>query len=137
MSNTRELPREMKLDFDSSTFEELKSDLNRYLQETFANMNDKNITEAEITAKITIKLVRTTLPELDKISLDGGNELKEVLLPTIRHKVSSLMKTKFETDGELDLGGEYELVYDKKREKYVMQKLLDRQVTLYDETNNI
>ena len=134
---TNNPPRELRLDFDSPTFESLKNDLNLYLQETFSNMNDKSITEAELTAKITIKLDKTTLPEIDKISENGGDAHKEVLLPTIKHKVTSLMKAKFETDGELGLGGEYELVYDVRRKKYVMQRLLDRQVTLYDEINNV
>ena len=125
----RSLSREMNLSLNGETFSELKEDINNYLQMTLSKMDEKSSTEAEITVKITISLDHTKIPVLDE---EGEDSHRDAKLPSFKHKVSSLMKTKFETSGDLDLAGDYELVFDEKREEYIMRKLVDPQTSLYD-----
>jgi len=123
------MSKEMKLCIDGDTFKDMKTDINNYLQTTFAAMVSKDVTEAEITIKLTIKLEETTLPVLDK-----KDEIshRDVLLPTIKHKLSSIMKTKLETGGELFLDGNYELTNSIGSGEYILRKISDPQQTLYD-----
>ena len=123
------MDKEMNLSLNGETFAELKEDINNYLQITLAKMDEKNSLEAEITVKITISLEQTQLPILNA---DGKDSHRDAKLPTFKHKVSSLMKTKLETSGGMRLGGEYELIYDDERSEYIMRKLVDPQTSLYD-----
>jgi hypothetical protein len=121
--------RELKLNLEGEAFADLRTDINEYLQMTLAKMDEINSSEAEITAKIIISLDRTELPLLTE---DKKEELRDAMMPKFKHKVSALMKTKFERSGELRPEGEYELVFDEKRKEYIMRKILDPQVSLYD-----
>ena len=125
----RQLGREVNLSLNGETFAELKEDINNYLQITLAKMDEKNSLEAEITVKIIISLEQTKLPILDT---NGEDSHRDAKLPTFKHKVSSLMKTKYEKSGDMGLDGEYELVFDEKRNIYIMRKIVDPQQSLYD-----
>lgn len=113
----------MELSLSGDTFAALKEDFDSILAQTLGNMESKGADEAVITLKLGISL--------EKQSFVRNEESKELTKPTFKHDISSVMQVKNKKSGSLS--GDYELVWDEDEKKYVMRKITNGQLTLFDE----
>lgn len=116
------VPNAMELSLKGETFTALKEDFDAVLGRTIKNMESKGADEATITLKLGISLEKTT---------DfSGEEAEEVTKPSFKHDISSVMQVKDKKSGALT--GDYQLVWDEDEGKYVMKRIGDNQMTLFD-----
>lgn len=116
------VPNAMELSLKGETFTALKEDFDAVLGRTIKNMESKGADEATITLKLGISLEKTT---------DfSGEEAEEVTKPSFKHDISSVMQVKDKKSGALT--GDYCLVYDEDEGKFVMKRIGDNQMTLFD-----
>lgn len=94
-----------RLDFDSDTFEQMKTDMNFVLQRLLGNMLEKGTNEGNMTIKIEVTMVKEFIPNYDP---DVEGESREVSKPQFKHKVTSAVKINDEKSGKYDT--EMELV---------------------------
>ena len=113
----------MQLSLDGDTFEALKQDFDSILTRTISNMESKSADEATITLKLNISLEKE-----HTFALDSD---EEIVRPDFKHVISSVMQVKDKKSGSLS--GDYELVWDEEESKYVMKKIKDDQISLFDE----
>jgi len=123
------MSREMALRLESEVFDEVRAGINNYLQITLAKMDDSKSNEAELTVKLNIKFDRMDLPVISKT---GDNDLREAIFPQLSHKITSIIKTKYDTGGKFVADGDYELVKSNDSHEYIMRKIVDPQQSLYD-----
>lgn len=116
------------LNINSEAFEPMKNDFDRVLKKTLSNMYSKQSDVAEITLKLKITLEEETAPEINEGVVTGT---REIIVPTLNHKLSSVMQIKEETSGTFK--GNYELVYDEDAQKFVIRPVEDAQMTFGDE----
>lgn len=116
------VPNAMELSLKGDTFTALKEDFDAILARTLKNMESKGADEATITLKLGISLEKTT---------DfSGEEAEEVTKPSFKHDISSVMQVKDKKTGALT--GDYQLVWDEDEGKFVMKRIGDNQMTLFD-----
>lgn len=116
------VPNAMELSLKGDTFTALKEDFDAVLARTLKNMESKGADEATITLKLGISLEKTT---------DfSGEEAEEVTKPSFKHDISSVMQVKDKKSGALT--GDYQLVWDEDEGKFVMKRIGDNQMTLFD-----
>lgn len=118
--------REMELNINSNTFEDMKNDFNKVLNRTLTDMRCKKSDEATLTVKLNISLSELEVPDLEAASRQA---LRTAVKACFEHKVSSVMQIKTEKTGEL--GGQYELVYYGNTLGFVL-KPIDGQQTLFE-----
>lgn len=112
----------MELSLKGETFNALKEDFDAVLARTIGNMEMKGADEATVTLKLGISLEKTT---------DfSGDEEKEVTKPSFKHDINSVMQVKDKKSGALT--GDYCLVWDEDEKKWVMKRLGDDQMSLFD-----
>ncbi len=116
----------MELSLKGETFTAMKEDFDSVLGRTIKNMESKGADEATITLKLGIALEKTT----DY----SGEEAEEVTKPSFKHDISSVMQVKDKKSGALT--GDYYLVYDEEEGKFVMKRIGDNQMTLFDDVEN-
>ncbi len=114
---------EMKI--ESEAFDALREDLNKVLTRTLANMEKRESEQAVITTKLTITLVKATVPDYNS----AVSNTREICKPKIEHKVGSVMQIKDEESGALK--GEYELVWDPAKGDYVIRQIDNGQIDLF------
>lgn len=114
----------LTLNINSSVFDSMKNDFNSVLKKTLANMRSKQGEAAEISLKLKITLEEDNVPDL--YSKDD-NGRRDIVKPIFNHKVSSVMQIKEEESGSMK--GNYELVYDKDKDDFIMRPIDDGQVT--------
>ena len=116
------VPNAMELSLKGDTFTALKEDFDAILARTLKNMESKGADEATITLKLGISLEKTT---------DfSGEEAEEVTKPSFKHDIGSVMQVKDKKSGALT--GDYQLVWDDEEGKFVMKRIGDNQMTLFD-----
>lgn len=113
----------MELSLNGDTFAALKEDFDSILAQTLGNMESKGADEAVITLKLGVSL--------EKQSFVRNEEPEELTKPSFKHDISSVMQVKNKKSGSLS--GDYELVWDDDEKKYVMRKITNGQLTLFDE----
>ena len=117
--------RTLQLSLNSDTFAGMKEDFDAILAKTISNMESKGADEAAITLKLNISLAKE-----EKTPLDSDDEKKEIVKPDFKHVISSVMQVKAKKTGALS--GDYELVWDEDEEKYVMRKIDNGQLSIFD-----
>lgn len=117
----------LTLNINSSVFDSMKNDFNSVLKKTLANMRSKQGEAAEISLKLKITLEEDNVPD---IYSEDGNGRRDIVKPIFNHKVSSVMQIKEEESGSMK--GNYELVYDKDKDDFIMRPIDDGQVTFAD-----
>ncbi len=117
---------EFDLTLTGDTFNALKSDFNQVLRKTLTNMEAKGSELAELTIKLKITLKKDTAPDFSQ----QVECRRDIMVPKFDHKVSSVMQIKEEVTGSM--GGDYELVWDEARDKYVMRKIVSNQMNIFD-----
>lgn len=112
----------IQLSLDGDTFSALKKDFDAVLLRTVGNMESKSADEATITLKLTISL--------EKERTNFGEEPKQITRPTFKHDISSVMQVKDKVSGTLK--EDYELVFDEDEGKYVMRRISNGQMTIFE-----
>jgi hypothetical protein len=106
---------EKRLDFDSDTFEDMKTDMNFVLQRLIGTMLEKGSTEGSMTIKVDVSMVKEFIPNYDP---DIKGESREVNKPQFKHKVTSAVKISDEKSGNLN--NEMEVMMDEETGIYVL-----------------
>ena len=109
----------MQLSLKGETFAALKEDFDAVLAKTIGNMEMKGANEATVTLKLSLSL--------EKVQ---NHSDKEITKPSFKHDISSVMQVKDKKSGALT--GDYELVWDNEDKKWVMRRITDGQVSLFD-----
>lgn len=116
------------LTLESDTMNAFKSDFNQMLRRLLSMMEQQDAEEGTLNAKIVVKLVKDTTRDYQTNGYDGTREIKT---PTFNHKVGIAMQFKDEKSGTL--GGNYEMVWDKELNAYVMVEINNGQTSMWDE----
>lgn len=114
----------LELSLNSDAFTSLKNDFDSILRKTLSNMKEQENDIAEITMKLKITL------EHDSVDM-GYDKQRPIIKPKFDHKVTSVMQMKDETSGCLN--GDYEMVWDEEKKKYILTHIKTRQVSMFDE----
>lgn len=114
--------KDMILSLNADTFQNLKSDFDTILNRTIGNMTMKGADDATITLKLGVSLEKETVSTTDGI--------KEVTKPTFKHDISSVMQVKDKMTGQFK--GEYGMVWDENEERWVLRKIDNGQMDLFD-----
>jgi len=115
------------LSIKDDLFAKFGDDFDHILAAIVSNMNEQQVEEAEITAKMKIKLDMIEVPNPTEKNING---YREALAPTISHNISSTIKIKDEKKGCIPEG--YELVPDPTTGKFVLVKIKDGQASMFD-----
>jgi hypothetical protein len=115
---------DMILSMNGDTFEDLKNDMDTIINRTIGNMEMKGAEDATITVKISVNIEKANVP--------CATGAKEIVRPTFRHDISSVMQVKDKVSGQLC--GDYELMYDIETGTYYMRHVDDGQIDLFDDT---
>ena len=118
---------DMTLSLKSDTFSALKEDFDSILARTIGNMEMKGAEEATVTLKLGISL--------EKSNISSPNGMKEIIKPSFKHDISSVMQVKDKKSGALT--GDYELVWDPDERKYVMVRIDDGQTSIFNDDDII
>lgn len=113
---------DMSLSLKSETFSALKEDFDSILARTIGNMEMKGAEEATVTLKLGISL--------EKGSVNGPAGIRDIVKPSFKHDISSVMQVKDKKSGALT--GDYEMVWDADENKYVMRRIDNGQVSMFD-----
>lgn len=113
---------DMSLSLKSETFSALKEDFDSILARTIGNMEMKGAEEATVTLKLGISL--------EKSSVNGPAGIRDIVKPSFKHDISSVMQVKDKKSGALT--GDYEMVWDADEGKYVMRRIDNGQVSMFD-----
>ncbi len=113
---------DLSLSLKSETFSALKEDFDSILARTIGNMEMKGAEEATVTLKLGISL--------EKSSVNGPNGIQDITKPSFKHDISSVMQVKDKKSGALT--GDYELVWDEIEGKYVIRRIDNGQVSIFD-----
>lgn len=120
-----------RLDFNSDTFDQIKTDMNFVLQRLLGNMVEKGSTEGGMTVKIDVDFVEEWIPNHDP-EIEG--ESRKVDKPKFKHKISSQVKISDEKSGNMN--SEMELAFDKETGCYCMRPVMNTaQRTIFDDMN--
>lgn len=118
--------KDMILSLNADTFQNLKSDFDTILNRTIGNMTMKGADDATITLKLGVSLEKETVSTTEGI--------KEVTKPTFKHDISSVMQVKDKMTGQFK--GEYGMVWDENEERWVLRKIDNGQMDLFDYEGN-
>lgn len=116
-----------RLDFDSETFEDMKTDMNFILQRMLGSMIEKNSTEGCMTIKIDINMVQEWIPN-NAPDIEG--ETRMIRKPQFKHKCTSSIKI---TDEKVEmLNNEMELDIDNNGCYYLKPIVGTMQMSIFD-----
>ncbi len=118
------------LSLKDDLFAKFGDDFDSILADIVRNMNEQQVEEAEITAKMTIKLDMIETPNPTSANVNG---YRDALVPTIKHAIASTIKIKNEKKGCIPEG--YELVMDPSTGKFVLIKVSNGQTSMFDMDN--
>lgn len=88
-----------RLDFDSDTFEAMKTDMNFILQRMIGSMIEKDSTEGSMTIKIDVNMVTEWIPNSNP---DIEGETRMIRKPQFKHKCASTIKINDEKSGSFN-----------------------------------
>ena len=121
---------DMPLSIKSDTFGNLCDDFDQVLKSTLTGMVETDQASGEISLKVKILLTEDSAPDY---SIADGQHTREITKPKFEHTVTAVSQRKEKKTGVLS--GEYELVWDPERSRYVMRPLKDMQMNIFDSEN--
>lgn len=111
-----------QLTLDSDTFKNLKDDFDGMLARILKDMDKRNVDDATITLKLSVSLDR------EKVGpFTSDDEAKEVVKPTFKHDISSVMQVKDKKSGSVS--GDFILVWDEEEGEFVMKRITNGQMS--------
>ncbi len=113
-----------ELDINTNTFVKFKNDFNVMLKEILTKMRKKEVEDADITVKMSIRLPEFYVAEIDR----------DCIMPVFTHKITSKMQLKSECQGTL--AGKFELKQNKETGEYYLEEIKDNQTTMFDNKEN-
>lgn len=119
---------DMTLTMDSDIFAGFRQDFNHLLEQTVGNMEMKGAEDATITVKFGISLEKKQTRDYLANGYDG---MRDIISPTIKHDITSVMQVKEKTSGKFQ--GDYELVYDRETHCYVFRNVDNGQINMFDD----
>lgn len=122
---------EKVISIKNDTFDSLKEDLDTILQRTMDNMTMRGAEDAVITIKLAIAIEKENVRDY-QLSNDTQDITREVKIPTFKHDISSVMTVKEKKSGIMS-DASLEMVYDGDEMKWVVRKIDDGQMSMYDE----
>lgn len=120
------------LSLNGDTFNALKSDYDSMLRQTLTKMEDLKVEDATITIKVAVSLEKDQARDFQA---NGYDAMRDIVKPTFKHEISSVMQVKDKKSGSL--GGTMELVWDKDLGQYVMRPIDNGQVSIFDEPDKV
>lgn len=120
------------LSLNGDTFNALKSDYDTMLRQLLTEMENREEEEATITIKVGVKLEKGQARDFQA---NGYDAMRDIVKPTFKHEVSTVMQIKNKKSGSL--GGSMEMVWDKKLCQYVMRPIDNGQVSMFDNPEGI
>lgn len=115
------------ISLECDTFEALKEDFDKIMNDTLGNMEMKGAEDAVVTIKINVSLEKTQVR-------DNENDcFRDITKPTFDHSVSSVLQIKSKRSGSLT--GD-EMLFDVSSNKYYIGKINDGQTSFMDEDGN-
>ncbi len=122
--NTKKLP----LTIESDTLNAFKSDFNQMLRKLLNTMEMQDAEEGVLNAKINVSLKQDKARDFQTNGYDGTRDITK---PTFSHKIGISFQFKDEKSGTL--GGNYEMVWDKELNAYVMVEINNGQTTMFED----
>lgn len=119
---------ELTLHLTDEAFEPVVADTEVTLQRLLRNMVDKDSLFGSLTIKVDIELTPVDVPNFDP-SVRG--DTRQVLIPKLSHKVSSVMQIKDEAKGNSQYD-DYELAWDKELGEYVLKPIVSAQQSIFN-----
>ena len=119
---------ELTLHLTDEAFEPVVADTEVTLQRLLRNMVDKDSLFGSLTIKVDIELTPVDVPNFDP---SVRNDTRQVLIPKLSHKVSSVMQIKDETKG-VSQYDDYELALDEELGVYVLKPIISAQQSLFN-----
>ena len=106
---------ELHLSLRDESFFPIVQDTENVLQKLLKNMVEKNSAEGSVTLKLDIRLTEEAVN-------DPVVGVRRILVPSVSHKVASVMQIKGEVKGGQRYD-DYELVHDDLRDEYVLRRI--------------
>ena len=103
-----------RVNLDSPHFDDMKTDLNRYIFAALKAMDEKNMSAATIGLKIDIQTIHKTIKD-DNAPVGQ----REALVPDITYKVALTLQAKADTKGNIVRSG-HELIRDDDGSFYIV-----------------
>ena len=120
------MSKDMILSLNGDTFQTLKDDFDTILARTIGNMTMKGADEATITLKLSVSL--------EKSSVGTVSGIQDVTKPSFKHDISSVMQVKDKMTGQFK--GEYGMIWDEDEERWVLRKIDNGQMSIFDNEEN-
>lgn len=117
-----------ELNLKSDAFNAFKSDFDSMLKHTLYTMQQKEGEEAQISISFKISLARDTAPDHEITAYEAE---RDIIIPKIDHKMKSKITIQDEKSGTVG-GPKFELVWDPEEHEYVMRKIEDGNLRLFD-----
>lgn len=117
-----------ELNLKSDAFNSFKSDFDSMLKHTLYTMQQKEGEEAQISITFKITLAKDTAPDHEITAYEAE---RDVIIPKIDHKMKSKITIQDEKSGTVG-GPKFELVWDPEEHEYVMRKIEDGNLRLFD-----
>jgi hypothetical protein len=115
------------LTLNSDAFNALKNDFNQMLRATLSSMEQKEAEEGTITLKLGISLQKDYVADPAIVTYEAQ---REIIRPKFDHKVTATIQYKSEKTGTLS--GDYELVWDRDINEWVMRPITNGQMNFFD-----
>ena len=119
------------LSLNGDTFNAFKSDFDQLLRQLIAEMEKRESEDATISVKFQVKLAPDQARDFQANGYDG---MRDIIKPSFKHEISTVMQVKNKKSG--NVGGNMELVWDKKLRQYIMRPIDNGQTTFFDEDGN-
>lgn len=117
------MAKNLKLSLDGDAFAVLKEDFDLALGRVLGEMEMRKSDEATITLKLDISLTPS--------SVNCGGEIKDITKPAFAHQITSVIQVKDKVTGKMK--GEFAMVWDDDEKGYVLRKIDNGQLNLFDE----
>ncbi len=121
-------PKVFPLSLNGDTFNALKSDFDQMLRQLLTEMDEWDSEDADITIKVHVKREKDRARDM---LANGYDAERDIIKPTFKHEVSSVMQAKNKKNGSL--GGNYELVWDRDAHQYIMREIENGQMSMFDQ----
>jgi hypothetical protein len=117
----------MYITIESAPLAQLRANIDRGIRETLKNMQDYECETGDITVKITIGLDHKSVPDPTSVNI---NNTRDAVVPTIKHKVSTVLSFKDEAKGEFT--GDFEIIQDAAG-NFTIEPIKKKQTSMFDE----
>lgn len=121
-------PKVFPLSLNGDAFNALKSDFDQILRQLLTEMDEWDSEDADITIKVHVKREKDRARDM---LANGYDAERDIIKPTFKHEVSSVMQAKNKKGGTL--GGNYELVWDRDAHQYIMREIENGQMSMFND----